>query len=34
MTLMAVDLDKAGKPKNGWWKTVGAVPVDTEDTLS
>lgn len=23
MTLMAVDLDKNGKPKNGWWKTVG-----------
>ena len=24
MTLMAVDLDDNGKPKNGWWKTVGA----------
>ena len=33
MTLMAVDLDKAGKSKNGWWKTVGAVPVDTEGHL-
>lgn len=23
MTLMAVDLDKAGKSKNGWWKQLG-----------
>lgn len=32
MTLMAVDLDANGKPKNGWWKTAGELHQAIRDT--